>query len=365
MGVQDERDDLSEMGETNEEAPKMRETPLLPCAEGRRYDLLGIGEAMLRFTPPNGLRIEQTLSLDLAVGGAELNVAVAMSRIGGRTAWLSKLPDTSLGHIIGNQARIHGVDTSHIVWTDAADSRLGLFFLESGAVPRAGEIIYDRRASAASTMTPDDWDWKALLAQTRVFHITGITPALSESCRALTFAAVAAAKAAGCAVSCDLNYRAKLWTTEAAAACLRELLPQVDVILTGSSDLKILFGATGKPAELAQWLRAEFGVPVASVGKRRGNAASGMQARRSVVATERGVFTSPGAEFQPLDPIGAGDAYDAGLLYGLLTTDDEEQAVAMGDAMAALKHTVPGDFCVVSRAELDAVLSGQGMRLRR
>jgi 2-dehydro-3-deoxygluconokinase len=365
MGVQDERDDLSEMGDANEGAPMMRSVPLLPGAEGRRYDLISVGEAMLRFTPPNGLRIEQTLSLDIAVGGAELNVAVAMSRIGGRTAWLSKLPDTSLGHIIGNQARIHGVDTSQIIWTDAADSRLGLFFLESGAAPRAGEIVYDRRESAASTMGADDWDWPALLRQTRVLHITGITPALSARCRALTFAAVAAAKEAGCAVSCDLNYRAKLWTPEEAAACLRELLPQVDVILTGSSDLKIIFGKAGKPAELARWLREEFGVPVASVGKRRGNAASGMQARRSVVATERGVFTSPGAEFQPLDPIGAGDAYGAGFLYGLLTTDDEQQAVAMGDAMAALKHTVPGDFCVVSRAELDAVLSGQGMRLRR
>ncbi len=363
--MQDEREDLREMGDVVTDALQTRETPLLPSADGRRYDLLSVGEAMLRFTPPYGLRIEQTLSLDIAVGGAELNVAVAMSRIGGRTAWLSKLPDTALGHIIGNQARVHGVDTSNIIWTDAADSRLGLFFLESGAVPRAGEIVYDRRASAASTMTPDDWDWHSLLHETRVLHITGITPALSASCRAMTFAAVAAAKQAGCAVSCDLNYRSKLWSPEEAAACLRELLPQVDVILTGSSDLKIIFGQSGKPAELAQWLRAEFGVPVASVGKRRGNAASGMQARRSVVATERGVFTSPGAEFQPLDPIGAGDAYGAGFLYGLLTTDDEEQAVAMGDAMAALKHTVPGDFCVVSRAELDAVLSGQGMRLRR
>ncbi|HEY8292168.1 MAG TPA: PfkB family carbohydrate kinase, partial [Thermomicrobiales bacterium] len=123
MGVQDERDDLTEMGDMDVDAPKTRSAPLLPSAEGRRYDLVSVGEAMLRFTPPNGLRIEQTLSLDLAVGGAELNVAVAMSRIGGRTAWLSKLPDTSLGHIISNQARIHGVDTGHIIWTDAADSR--------------------------------------------------------------------------------------------------------------------------------------------------------------------------------------------------------------------------------------------------
>ena len=360
----DERDDLGDMGEAKA-APAARNTPLLPAAEGRAYDLIGVGEAMLRFTPPNGLRIEQTISFDIAVGGTELNVAVAMSRIGGRTAWLSKLPDTAIGHILGNQARIHGVDTRHIIWTDATTSRLGLFFLESGAVPRAGEIVYDRRNSAAATMAPDDWDWPALLRQTRILHITGITPALSTSCRAMTFAAVAAARDAGCAISCDLNYRAKLWTPAEAAACLRELLPQVDIILSGSSDLKIIFGVAGKPAELARWLREEFGVPVASVGKRRGNAASGMQGRRSVVATERGVFVSAGAEFQPLDPIGAGDAYAAGFLYGLLTTDDEQQALNIGDAMAALKHTVPGDFCVVSRAELDAVLSGQGMRLRR
>jgi 2-dehydro-3-deoxygluconokinase len=358
-----ESEDLGDMGMVGEEA--RRTAPLLPPAAGRAYDLISVGEAMLRFTPPNGMRIEQTLSFDVVVGGAELNVAVGMSRIGARTAWLSRLPDSPLGRIVGNQARVHRVDTRHIVWTDPETSRLGTFFLETGAVPRAGEITYDRKNSAASTMQPDDWDWPALLGQTRVFLVSGITPALSPSCRAMTFAAVRAAKAAGCAVACDINYRSKLWSPEEAAACLRELLPRVDVILTGGGDLKIIFGVEGKPAQLARWLREEFGVPVASVGRRRGNAASGMQGRRSVVATERGVFTGAGAEFQPLDPIGAGDAYAAGFLVGLLETDDEEKAVTYGDAMAALKHTVPGDFCVVSRAELDAVLAGQGMRLRR
>ncbi len=358
-----EREDLRDMGAVGEVG--RRETPLLPTADGRAYDLISVGEAMLRFTPPHGMRIEQTLSFDVVVGGAELNVAVGMSRIGARTAWLSRLPNSPLGRIVGNQARVHVVDTRHIIWTDPETSRLGTFFLETGAVPRAGEITYDRKNSAASTMQPDDWDWPALLAQTRIFLVSGITPALSASCREMTFAAVRAAKEAGCAVACDINYRAKLWSPQEAAACLRELLPLVDIILTGGGDLKIIFGARGKPAELAQWLREEFGVPVASVGRRRGNAASGMQGRRSVVATERGVFTGAGAEFQPLDPIGAGDAYAAGFLVGLLETDDEERAVAYGDAMAALKHTVPGDFCVVSRAELDAVLAGQGMRLRR
>ncbi len=363
--MDEEREELDEMGEGDAPAVYVRTAPLLPTAEGRMYDMVSVGETMLRFTPPDGMRIEQTQSFDIVPGGAELNVSVAMSRLGARVAWLSRLPDAPLGYLIRNAARIHGIDTQHIRHTDGATSRLGLFFLETGAVPRAGEITYDRRGSAASTMQPDDWDWHALLSQTRLLHITGITPALSPSCREMTFAAVRAAREVGCAVSCDLNYRSKLWTPEEAAACLRELLPLVTIILTGNSDLKTIFGVSGKPADQARWVREEFGVPVASVGRRRGNAASGLQARRSVVATEGGVFASPGFEFQPLDPVGAGDAYAAGFLYGLLTTDDEAQAVAYGDAMAALKHTVPGDFCVVSRAELDAVLSGQGMRLRR
>lgn len=365
MDMDEELEDLNDMGETAASVVKERTTPLVPPAEGRPYDLLTVGETMLRFTPPNGQRIEQAQSFDLVVGGTELNVAVAVSRLGGRVAWLSKLPDSPLGRIIANQARIHNVDTTHIVWTDPADSRLGLFFLETGAVPRAGEITYDRRGSAASTMAPDDWDWPALLAHARVFHITGVTPALSPSCRALTFHAVRLAREAGCAISCDLNYRSKLWSAAEAATCYRELLPQVDIILTGGGDLRTIFDIKMKPAEYAVWLREEFGVPVASVGKRRGNAASGLQGRRSVVATDRGLFTSPGFEFQPLDAVGAGDAYAGGFLYGLLTTDDEAQSVAYGDAMAALKHTVPGDFCITTRAELDAVLSGQGMRLRR
>ncbi len=363
--MEDELEDLADMGEVAIAAPAPRTTPLLPPADGRRYDLLTVGETMLRFTPPHGLRIEQTQSFDLVVGGTELNVAVAVSRLGGRVAWLSKLPDNPLGRIVANQARVHGIDTSHIRWTDKDTSRLGLFFLEEGAVPRAGEITYDRRNSAASTMETGDWDWPALLRETRLLHLTGITPALSPSCRAMTFDLVRMAREAGCAISCDLNYRSKLWSAEDAAATLRELLPQVDIILTGGGDLQIIFGMKAKPAALALWLREEFGVPVASVGKRRGNAASGLQGRRSVVATDQGVFVSPGFEFQPLDAVGAGDAYAGGFLFGLLETDDEAQAVAYGDAMAALKHTVPGDFCVVSRAELDAVLSGQGMRLRR
>lgn len=360
-----EREDVPDMGAVETATGPARETPLIPPAAGRAYDLVSLGEAMLRFTPPHGLRIEQTTSFDIVVGGAELNVAVGMSRIGARAAWLSRLPNSPLGRVVAHQARIHGVETRHIVWTDPDSSRLGTFFLETGAVPRAGEITYDRKGSAASTMEAGDWDWPALLAQTRIFLVSGITPALSASCREMTFVAARAARQAGCAVACDINYRAKLWSPHEAAACLRELLPLVDIVLTGGGDLKIIFGMEGKPAQLAVRLREEFGVPVASVGRRRGNAASGLQARRSVVATERGLFTSAGAEFQPLDPIGAGDAYAAGFLVGLMETDDEQQAVTYGDAMAALKHTVPGDFCVVSRAELNAVLAGQGMRLRR
>jgi len=363
VDVDNEGEELIEAETTT--APYSRAVPLLPSAEGRPFDMVSVGETMLRFTPPHGQRIEQTQSFDIVPGGAELNVSVGMSRLGARVAWLSRLPDSPLGRIVANQARIHGVDTQFIKWMDGATSRLGLFFLETGAVPRAGEITYDRRDSAAATMQPDDWDWPTLFAQTRLLHITGITPALSPSCREMTFAAVKAARQAGCAVSCDLNFRSKLWSAEDAAACLRDLLPLVTVVLTGNSDLKTIFGISGKAAEQALWVRDTFSVPVASVGRRRGNAASGLQARRSAVATERGVFVSPGFEFQPLDPVGAGDAYAAGFLYGLLTTDNEEQSVAYGDAMAALKHTVPGDFCVVSRAELDAVLSGQGMRLRR
>ncbi|MFO8008995.1 MAG: sugar kinase, partial [Candidatus Brocadiia bacterium] len=183
------------------------------------WDLLTFGEAMIRLTPPDHMRLEQADALQMTVGGAEWNVAVNVSRLGLSTAWVSRLVDNWSGRFIVQQARTHGVDTGQVVWTEfdgVGRVRNGFYHLELGAGPRASSVTYDRGHSAVSLMEPDMADWAALMDGCRWFHSTGITPALSPALRETTLAAFQAAAAAGVRTSYDLNYRAKLRTPEEA-----------------------------------------------------------------------------------------------------------------------------------------------------
>src|SRR5437867_1683336 len=170
------------------------------------YDVITFGEAMVRLSPPNFRRLEQARSLDVQVGGAELNTAVGLARLGRSAAWVSRLTRNPLGRLIANRAREAGVATEHVVWTD--DDRVGVYFLEFGAAPRASSVLYDRRGAAIAHVRPAMIPWAAVFAQARWFHVTGITPALSTSAAETTREALEAARAAKVRVSIDLNYRA-------------------------------------------------------------------------------------------------------------------------------------------------------------
>ena len=180
------------------------------------YDVVTFGEAMIRLSPPHFERFEQANSLDVRVGGGELNVAVGVSRLGLRSTWVSRLPKNPLGKLMENRARQAGVDTSNLVWS--ADGRMGLYFLEFGAAPRASSVLYDRAQSAISLVKPGEINWEKVFQGAKWFHTSGITPALSDSAAAVTLEALKAAKRAGATVSYDLNYRGKLWTPDKAQA---------------------------------------------------------------------------------------------------------------------------------------------------
>ena len=164
------------------------------------YDVVTFGEAMLRFSPPDFKRLEQTTSFDVTIGGSEFNIAVGVSRLGLSSAWVTRLVDSPLGRMTANKAREHGVDTSHIIWTDKG--RAGIYFLEYGASPRASRVIYDRVDSAISQIETGQVRWPNIFKQTKLFMVSGITPALSETAREVTIEAVKAAKSAGCRVWC-------------------------------------------------------------------------------------------------------------------------------------------------------------------
>ena len=175
------------------------------------------------------------------MGGGELNVAVGVARLGLTSAWVSRLPQNSLGRLAQNRARQAGVDTSHLVWTSDAESRMGLYFLEFGAAPRPSAVLYDRRNSAISAIRPGEVDWKRVMEGARWFHASGITPALSDSAAAVTREALQAAKQAGLTVSYDLNYRGKLWTPDKAQAVQEPLMEYVDVLITTEEDTNVVF----------------------------------------------------------------------------------------------------------------------------
>jgi len=211
------------------------------------YDVVTFGEAMVRLSPPHFQRLEQTRSLDLTVGGAELNVAVGVSRFGMSSAWISRLPKNPLGYLIRDRAQEFGVDCSHLIWSEKG--RAGVYFLEFGASPRASSVLYDRSGSAISMVQSGEFDWATIFSESKHFHVSGITPALSASAAEVTVEALKAAKKAGCTVSYDLNYRKKLWSPQDAKKIQEPMMADIDILITTEEDTNVVFGIKEKDYE--------------------------------------------------------------------------------------------------------------------
>ncbi|MGQ9478266.1 MAG: PfkB family carbohydrate kinase [Candidatus Bipolaricaulia bacterium] len=329
-----------------------------------RYDLVTFGETMLRLSPPDFKRLEQAESLNVTIGGSELNVAVAAQRLGLKTAYVTRLPRNPLGKLIANKAREHGVDTSHIVWT--AGDRVGLYFVEFGANPRPSSVLYDRANSAISRIRPGEVDWQAIFQEARLFHTSGITPALSPSAAEATKEAVRAAKEAGIEVSLDLNYRAKLWSQEEARRCMTELMGYTDLLLTTEEDTERVFGIKGKDyAEVAKRLVEEFALKAVAITIRE-DISVWRNNWTAIVYAEGKLYDDITYELEIVDRVGAGDSFTAGFLYGYLT-GDVEKGLKYGNALAALKHSIPGDLNWSTLEEVEALLraGGKAGRIRR
>ncbi|HEY2783427.1 MAG TPA: sugar kinase [Fimbriiglobus sp.] len=326
------------------------------------HEIITFGEAMVRLTPPHFQRLEQARSLDVEIGGAELNTAVGLVRLGHSVAWASRLPESSLGRLVAARVREGGVDDRWIRFS--SDGRCGLYFLEVGAAPRASGILYDRKDSAMSRVEPGMFDWTKVLAGAKWFHTSGITAALSTGSAAVTKEGLLAAKAGGLTTSFDLNYRAKLWSPEEAGRVLAGMMPHADVLIASEGDAKTLFGVGGETfAEVAKAMCERFGHRTVAAGRR--DASLVWKDRVGAVGYHGGeVFETPTYECEVVDRLGGGDAFAAGLIHGLLE-GDFAKGLAYGAAIGALKHTVLGDLPLVSKDEVEAVLAGQGVRIRR
>ena len=321
----------------------------------RDLDVITFGETMLRLSAPGFSRLEEATTLDVRIGGSESNTAVALARLGLRTAWWSKLPANPLGRRIENEIRRWGVDTSDVVWDETAMARAGTYFLDFGLPPRGIDVYYDRAQSSASTLAPGDVD-DDRIARARLLHLSGITPALSPSCEEAITHAMQTAKQAGTRISFDINYRAKLWDAERAKRVLEPLLPQIDLLLTPLADAELLFGITGEGAQVAKQLKARYGCGTVVVTLGGGGA---------LACDDKGDWVaSPHTLGQVVDRVGAGDAFNAGVILGYLQ-NDLHAGLEYGTAMAALKHTMPGDLLLSTRHEIEAARSRASTNIRR
>jgi len=328
------------------------------------------GEIMLRLSPPGFQRFVQARSFDAIYGGGEANVAATLANLGLAVEYVTRLPDNDIGDGCLNYLRQYGIGTRHIV---RGGERLGVYFLEMGAAQRGSKVIYDRAGSALATIRPGTIDWRAALSDADWFHWTGITPAISEGAAAACLEAVQTAREMGLTISCDLNYRKKLWRWgKAAGEVMPDLVRLCDAAVGNEEDADRVFGIRAAEADVTggkvepeayvtvcQELARRF-PNLATVTITLRGSLSASHNTWSAILWHRGQFhTAPQYDVLPIvDRVGGGDSFCGGLIYGLRTYRDAQQALDFAVAASCLKHTIPGDFNLVSVAEVEKLMGG-------
>ncbi len=334
--------------------------------------ILCFGEVLLRLSAPGKQLLLQTGGLEAHVGGAEANVAVSLSRLGHAAAVVTSLPDNALGHACVGELRRHGVDTAPIRLRDA---RMGLYFLTHGAGQRPAEVLYDRAQSAFATAPADTYDWTALLQDTQWLHVSGITPAVSTEGAESALRAVKAARAANVQISFDCNFRARLWGARAPQApkILSELCQYANLIFGDDRDIAFMLGFKAEDADATERRRQAAAVAFRTFGSlqwiaytERTRHSVDTQQLAGTLHTANEVFTTRPYPLQGIvDRIGAGDAFAAGILHGLLRGMTPQATVDFATAAGCLKHTVPGDFNLLGVGDIELFLSEVQTDVRR
>jgi len=317
-------------------------------------DIATFGETMLRLSPPRGERLERTRDLDVRVGGAESNVAVAAARLGCETAWLSKLPKSPLGRRVTAALRSHGVRPA-VAWDDSDSARLGTYYFEHGGDPRGSDVLYDRQGASITTATPADLPVGAIEGAD-LFYTSGITPALSSTLADTTAALLKAARGSGSTTAFDLNYRSKLWSPDAAGQVYTSLFPHIDVLVAAERDVNTCLDRDGDAVEMANGLLHEF--DFRTVVLTRGE-------HGSVAVHDGEVFEQDAYPADTFDPVGSGDAFVGGYLARRIHGGEVAEALACGAAAASLKRTVDGDVAVVTADEVESVVANDAGGLSR
>lgn len=326
------------------------------------------GEIMLRLATPGYQRFEQANTFEATYGGGEANVAVSLANYGLDAAFVTTLPDNDIADSAIKELRGLGVDTSAI---GRGGERVGIYFLEAGASQRASKVVYDRAHSSVATADPASYDWKEILQGADWFHWTGITPALGDRAAEATLAAVKAARELGVTVSCDLNFRKKLWTPEKANEVMGELVNYVDVCIGNEEDAEKVFGISpGNTDVTSGHLDHEHYISVARklIDRFPNLKKVSITLRESISASRNGWAAMIYADDMPsfsrkyditiVDRVGGGDSFAGGLIYGLMAGKNDEEALNFAVAASCLKHTVGGDYNRVSVEEVERLAGG-------
>ena len=307
-----------------------------------RFDVTTLGEMLVRLSVPAGQRLENAHQFDVHPAGAEANVVTLLARLERKTSWTGALPNNLLGRLAVNALRVAGVDTNGVTWNESG--RMGIYYVEFGVPPRGIQVTYDRAHSCAAQLHSNDIDWDALL-NTRLLHLTGITPALSSSCREIMVEGRQRAKEHGIPISFDVNYRQKLWMESEAKEVLFPLIQDVELLFCSQADAKRLFDCKGSMQEIAQGMLE-------------------LSQARYVIVTfgEKGALLWDGNEWQHeparstqvVDRLGAGDALAAGVIHGWLD-ENLTSGLQYGVTLAALALSQFGDMVITSKSELIAL----------
>ncbi len=331
--------------------------------------IVTFGELMMRLNPEGYRRFVQAETFEASYGGGEANVAVSLANYGLDASFVTKLPANPLGEAARNALRRFGVETGDIVW---GGPRLGLYFVEKGASQRPSKVVYDRAGSSIALAKRGDFDWAKILKGAKGFHFTGITPALGGDLPAICLDALRCCKARKIAVSCDLNYRGKLWTKDAAGRCMAKLVPFVDVLIANEADAADVFGIRAKGTDVdsgkldkagyvsvAEQLVARFGVKKVAITLRTSLSASrNLWAGMLYDAKAKKAFFSPEYDVSIVDRVGGGDSFGGGLIYALATGRKDQAAIDFAVAASCLKHSIEHDFNHVTVAEVESLAAG-------
>ena len=331
-----------------------------------------MGEIMLRLSTPGYSRFVQAQQFDVNYGGGEANVAVALSNYGLNSYFISKLPKHEIGQAAVNSLRRFGVNEDYIV---RGGDRVGIYFLETGTSQRASKVVYDRANSAITTLGKEELDWDEVFKDVKWFHWTGITPALGKTAQESLKTACVAARKNGATISSDLNYRAKLWTTEEAQAVMNPLMEYVDVCIANEEDCEKSLGFKAGETdvesaeidekgyfELAKKLKEKYNFKSVAITLRESFSAS-RNGWSAVLHDDKDCsepYRSKRYDIQIVDRVGGGDSFASGLIYGLLSKENTKDALEFAVAASCLKQTIPGDFNLVTPMEVEKLAKGSG-----